>query len=159
MLKRRRRLLAVSGIAVAAAVAALGTTAASAGSAKAVTAGYVTTAQAAAAPSGCVTETFTEADEPDRLTCVTDAQILLNDLWYYERDNHTDDGIYQLLTVDGSYGPDTADDVGTFQGKWFLQLDDKLGPHTWYELCAVDRDAGYTGAYWHGAGCATEAGL
>lgn len=164
MLERRIRTLAVTGITIAgAALATLGTTAASAATTTASASGNVTAAraaQAAADPSGCVTETFTEADEPIYLPCVADAQILLNDIWYYQQAHpKVYLGAGQLLTVDGSYGPHTALDVGSFQSRQKLTIDEKLGPQTWNQLCHVDWGLGYTGTYWHDAGCATEPGL
>jgi len=160
MLNRKVRTLAVTGItAVAATLVALSTTAASAATTTtASAAGPVTApgaAQAAPDASGCVTETFTTADEPYYEPCVADAQILFNDLWDVEGEVGYV-GVNQHLTVDGSYGPDTASVVGGFQSESGLTVDHKLGPQTWQHLCAVDQAYGYTGTYWHDAGCATE---
>jgi hypothetical protein len=169
MLKRRIRTLAVTGITiVAAGLVTLGTTAASAATMTASAPAHVTasrTAQAAAAPSGCVTENFSTADERFDVACVADAQVLFNDLWYYEEQhpNHEHPlylGVNQLLATDGSYGPDTASVVGFFQASWPpLKVDHILGPHTWHQLCSVAWLHGYRGVYWHDAGCATEPGL
>ena len=159
MPKRRIRILTIIGTTiVAAALATLSTTAASAVTTASVS-GHAAAPQAADA-SGCVTETFTEADEPYYEPCVADAQILLNDLWYYQQAHP---GIYlganRLLTVDGSYGSNTALDVGYFQVAVGDMVDEKLGPQTWASLCREDWLFGYTGTYWHDAGCATEPGL
>lgn len=158
MRKRRILTLAITGTAVAtvAALVTLGTT----GASTTTTTSAHLTAKAAVAPSGCVTEIFTEYDEPDSLSCVQDAQILLNDLWYYQTDHP---GVYlgtdQLLTVDGAYGPDTASDVGSFQAQWKLSLDHELGPKTWADLCYVDALHGYDGVYYRAAGCPSVFGL
>jgi peptidoglycan hydrolase-like protein with peptidoglycan-binding domain len=154
MLNRKVRTLAVAGImVVAATLVALSTTAASAAT---TPASAPRVAQVAADPSGCVTETFTTADEPYYEACVADAQILFNDLWHTEQTEGVNLGVGQLLTVDGSYGPDTANVVGSFQVRWALAYDHELGPQTWGQLCSVDQAWGYTGTYWHDAGCATE---
>lgn len=161
MLKRGITSLAVTGITIVA--AAVGATAASAATTTASATGHVTApraAQAAVDTSGCVTETFTKADEPYDISCVADAQILLNDIWYYQRAHpKVYLGAGQLLKVDGSYGPHTALDVGSFQFRQKLTDDEKLGPLTWKQLCTVDWGLGYRGTYWHRAGCATEPGL
>ena len=170
MLKRRIRTLAATGITiVAAALVTLGTTGASAATTAASAPAHVTApraAQAAAAPSGCVTENFSEAaDEHFDVACVADAQVLFNDLWYYEEQhpNHEHPlylGVNQLLATDGSYGPHTASVVGFFQTSWPpLKADHILGPKTWHQLCSVAWLHGYRGVYWHDAGCATEPGL
>jgi peptidoglycan hydrolase-like protein with peptidoglycan-binding domain len=169
MLKRRIGTLAVTGTTiVAAALVTLGTTGASAATTTASAPGHVTAAraaQAAADPSGCVTENFTNADQPFYEPCVADAQVLFNDLWYYEEQhpNHENPlylGVNQLLTVDGSYGPHTTSVVGFFQASWPpLKVDYELGPKTWHQLCSVAWLHGYRGVYWHDAGCATEPGL
>jgi peptidoglycan hydrolase-like protein with peptidoglycan-binding domain len=164
MLKRRIRTLAVTGVTMgAAALIALSTTAASAATTTASASGHATApraAQAAADASGCVTATFTEADQNTREPCVADAQILLNDIWDYEQAHPTVYlGAGQLLTVDGSYGPHTALDVGSFQFRQKITDDEKLGPQTWNQLCHVDWGLGYRGVYWHDVGCATEPGL
>jgi hypothetical protein len=54
-----------------------------------------------------VSETFTIADEPYYEACVADAQILLNDIYYFQENTGIYNGVTYLLTVDGSYGPDT----------------------------------------------------
>jgi peptidoglycan hydrolase-like protein with peptidoglycan-binding domain len=165
MLKQRIRTLAVTGVTItaAAALVTLGTTGASAAPRTASASGHVTApraAHAAADPSGCVTETFTEADEPYYEPCVADAQILLNDLWYYQQAHPAVYlGADQLLTVDGSYGPDTASDVGSFQSKWNLTVDHELGPKTWGDLCYIDALHGYNGVYYRDAGCPSVFGL
>jgi peptidoglycan hydrolase-like protein with peptidoglycan-binding domain len=169
MLKRRIRTLAVSGVTVAAAaLVAMGTTGASAATMTASAPGHGTAsraAQAAAAPSGCVEENFTTALNHGYVACVAWAQILFNDLWYSQEQhpNHEHPlylGVNQLLTTDGSYGPDTASVVGFFQAAWDLKpVDGELSPQTWNQLCRIDQLRGYTGAYWHDAGCATEPGL
>jgi peptidoglycan hydrolase-like protein with peptidoglycan-binding domain len=160
MFNARTGILAGTGVMVAA-LLALGTTAASAATASG--AGHVTAPQAAKAAaadaSGCVTETFTTADEPYYEACVADAQILFNDLWYTQNSQAVYLGVNALLTVDGSYGPDTAGVVGGFQSAWGLTDDQKLGPQTWKQLCTVDYAWGYRGTYWHDAGCSTEPGL
>lgn len=170
MLKPRMRTLAVAGATImATALVALGTTGASAAPMTASALAHATApraAQAAAAdPSGCVEELFTIADEQYRLGCVIDAQVLFNDLYTYEQQhpNHeyrTYLGVPYLLTVDGSYGPITTSVVEFFQKNWPpLKIDGELGMNTWAKLCFEDWQHGYTGPYWHGAGCATEPGL
>jgi peptidoglycan hydrolase-like protein with peptidoglycan-binding domain len=159
--KRRVGTLLLSGITITvAALFTLSTTAASATTTTTSVPSHATAPSAAEATSGCVTETFTTADEPYYEACVNDAQILLNDLWYYQQAHP---GIYlganRLLTVDGSYGPNTAADVGYFQVAVGDKVDEKLGPQTWYSLCREDWLFGYTGTYWHDAGCGTESGL
>jgi hypothetical protein len=160
MLERRIRTLAVTGImTVAAALVTLGTTAASAAPTTASTPAHVTAPRAAEATSGCVTETFTEADEPYYEQCVADEQILLNDIWYSQENTEIYLGVIELLTVDGSYGPDTTSDVEAFQGFYGDEVDGKTGPMTWGTLCSSDYYLGYHGTYWNDAGCATEPGL
>jgi peptidoglycan hydrolase-like protein with peptidoglycan-binding domain len=169
MLKRRIRTLAIAGaMIVAAALVTLSTTGASAATMTASAPGHVSApraAQAAAEPSGCVTRNFTTADEHFYEPCVADAQILFNDLWYYEEQHPNHEhrlylGVNQLLTVDGSYGPHTASVVGFFQASWPpLKSDHELGPKTWHQLCYVAWLHGYRGVYWHDAGCGTEPGL
>jgi peptidoglycan hydrolase-like protein with peptidoglycan-binding domain len=169
MLKRRIPALAITGITIAAALATLGATGASAATMAASAPGHVAAppqaAQAADDPSGCVTETYTEALNHGYVQCVVDAQVLFNDLYYYEgqHPNHVDHvylGVNQLLVTDGSYGPDTADVVKFFQGTWGLTpADGKLRPNTWDKLCNLDWLHGYRGVYWHAVGCATEPGL
>lgn len=163
MLKRRICTLAVTGITVvAAALATLGTTSASAATTTASASGHVTAPRAAADASGCVVETFTTADEHSYLACVADAQILFNDLWYWEQAHnfrYSYLGVPELLTVDGSYGPITASVVRAFQSHWSLSVDGRLGPQTWKRLCTEDYLHGYRGTYWRDAGCATEPGL
>jgi hypothetical protein len=168
MLKRGIRTLAVTGtMTVAAALLALGATGASATTTTASAPAHVTASRAAhavAALSGCVAETFTIADEPYDLQCVNDAQVLFNDLYYYEEQhpNHEDRtylGVNQLLATDGHYGPDTTSVVEFFQGAWSLGVDGYLGQKTWYKLCYEDWQHGYTGNFWRNAGCNTESGL
>lgn len=163
MLKTRFRAFAVVGATImATALVALGTTGASAAPAHAAAPRAV---QAAAARSGCVAELFTEADEHYSLACVVDAQILFNDLYTYEQQHPNHDvrtylGVPYLLTVDGSYGPLTTSVVLFFQKAWDVTpFDGELGMKTWAQLCLVDYQHGYTGPYWHDAGCATEPGL
>lgn len=155
MLNRKVRILAVPGITiVAAAMVTLSTTSASAATTTVSASGHVSTPrapEAAADASGCVTEDFSIADENTYEPCVVDEQILLNDIRI-----DGGGGPNQVLTVDGYYGPDTTSDVTSFQRFWHLSIDGITGPQTWSELCAVDKDLGFTGVYWHGAGCATE---
>jgi len=160
MLKQRIRTLAVTGImTVAAALVTLTTTAAAAAPATASTPAHVTAPRAAEAPSGCVTEVFTEADEPYYEQCVADEQILLNDIWETQEKTEIYLGVIEQLTVDGSYGPDTTSDVEAFQGFYGDGVDGETGPMTWGTLCSVDYNLGYHGTYWNDAGCATEPGL
>ncbi len=164
MFKGRIGTLAVTGITMvaAAALVSLSATAASAATATASASGHGTApraADAAADPSGCVTEDFSIADEPYYEACVADEQILLNDIFYYEQDYGVYDGANQLLTVDGSYGPHTTNDVEGFQSWWGDTVDGITGPQTWDTLCTVDYNLGYHGTYWHDAGCGTEPGL
>jgi peptidoglycan hydrolase-like protein with peptidoglycan-binding domain len=155
MLKHKIRALAVTGTAIAAAavVTTLSTTAASAAPTAVSAPGHVTAPRAADA-SGCVTEVFSEADEGTYEACVADEQVLLNDL-YHANPGFAD----QLLTVDGLYGPDTANDVSYFQASFGLTQDGITGPQTWRQLCTSAYDLGYRGTYWHAAGCASEPGL
>jgi peptidoglycan hydrolase-like protein with peptidoglycan-binding domain len=111
--------------------------------------GVAIIAPSASAASGCVTETFGQSNTYQQ--CVGDEQILLNDLWYAG-----DTGaVNQLLTVDGYYGSHTVSDVRSFQTAYLLTVDGVTGPQTWSKLCQIDRLYGFTGAYWHDAGCAT----
>ena len=156
MPKYKIRTLAVAGITiVGAALATLGTTTvASAAPAAASAPAHVTAqwaAKAAADPSGCVTEDFSEADEGTYEPCVRDEQVLLNNLWSV----HVLPGLKDL-TVDGYYGPDTTSDVYTFQGDLAITYDGVTGPQTWWWVCHINSNAGFTGTYWHDAGCATE---
>jgi peptidoglycan hydrolase-like protein with peptidoglycan-binding domain len=142
--------LAVTGTMIAvAALLTLSTTAASAATARSSAPAHVTAPSAAEAASGCVTETFTTADEPYYEPCVLDAQVLLNNLWSKGLPH-----LYQLAT-DASYGPLTAGDVTQFQRDAGDGVDGELGPETWGSLCILNEDYGFTGAYWHGAGCNT----
>jgi peptidoglycan hydrolase-like protein with peptidoglycan-binding domain len=106
-------------------------------------------APSASAATGCVTQLFVESNTYQR--CVRDEQVLLNDLWYKGAA-----GPNQLLTVDGYYGSKTFSDVKSFQTAWNDTPDGKTGPETWESLCFIDRVAGFTGTYWHDAGCNTE---
>jgi peptidoglycan hydrolase-like protein with peptidoglycan-binding domain len=158
--KRRIGIVALTGITIAvAALLTLSTTAASAATARASAPAHVSAPSAAEAASGCVTETFTIADEPYYEACVADAQILLNDIYYFQEKTGIYNGVTYLLTVDGSYGPDTMNDVKNFQGFWGDKVDGELGPMTWDTLCSTDYNLGYRGTYWHDAGCGTEPGL
>ncbi len=164
MFKGRIGTHVVTGITMvaAAALATLSTTAASAATATVSAPGHVTAPRAAGAaadPSGCVTEDFSIADEPYYEACVADEQILLNDIFYYQQDYGVYLGADQLLTVDGSYGPDTTNDVESFQTFWKDKVDGITGPQTWDSLCSEDYNIGYHGTYWHDAGCGTEPGL
>jgi putative peptidoglycan binding protein len=119
-----------------------------------VTGGIVATpATTAMAASGCVTQTFTTADQGTVLTCVKDAQVLLNNLHSIGPPGFP--GL-QNLTVDGSYGQHTAADVRQFQKDVNIQQDSQLGPQTWWFLCVNNGDNGFRGTFWHDAGCATE---
>jgi peptidoglycan hydrolase-like protein with peptidoglycan-binding domain len=128
----------VVAVAVTAGVASASTTAASA-------------SHVHAAPSGCVTELFTIADENTYLVCVRDEQVLLNNLW---STGHFSP-MFQI-TVDGYYGPNTRNDVEAFQGIVHITVDGETGLQTWSNLCAYNSAWGFTGVYWHDAGCATE---
>ena len=120
-----------------------------------VTGGIVAApATPAMAASGCVTETFTTADQNTFLTCVEDAQVLLNNI-------RSDFFGSQDLQVDGLYGPNTQQDVTNFQtavyfGGNTITIDGKLGPQTWWWLCHSNAVHGFKGTFWHDAGCATE---
>ena len=155
MFKGRIGALAVIGItAVAAALVTLSTTAASAASATTSASGHVAAqhaAKAVADASGCVTEEFGTWDENTYESCVADEQILLNNLW-----NVNAGGPDQLLVVDGYYGAHTANDVEAFQAYYGLAVDGITGPQTWESICNINQDKGFTGVYWHAAGCATE---
>lgn len=168
MLKSKIRTFAVTGTILGAtllalsatgAFAATNTAAAPSHSAAAKTAaapGHVTAPRSAETPTGCVAVQFGIWDENTYETCVRDEQILLNDLWY-----SGSRGPNQLLKVDGYYGNDTFSDVEGFQAffrsqGWDLTVDGITGPHTWEALCVIARGSGFTGTYWHDAGCATE---
>jgi peptidoglycan hydrolase-like protein with peptidoglycan-binding domain len=116
--------------------------------------GVAIIAPGASAATLCVEQTFGESNTYQQ--CVRDEQILLNDLWYSDVA-----GPNQLLTVDGYYGPHTFSDVEAFQtayhgSPYHLSVDGITGPLTWGVLCIVDAANGYTGAYWHDAGCTPE---
>lgn len=151
MLKGRIRTLAGAAIMiVAAALVTLSTSAASAATTTASAPGHVTAALAADA-SGCVTQDFSEADEGTYEVCVRDEQVLLNNLWNgYVLSN------LQEISVDGYYGPQTESDVLFFQADAGITKDGITGPQTWWWLCHINAINGFQGAYWHGAGCATE---
>ena len=157
MLKRKVRTIGVLAITIGAAalVTTLSTTAASAATTKASTPGHVT-APAAAEASGCVTQTFSEADENTYEQCVRDEQVLLNNLF-----THFILSNLQDIPVDGYYGPETESDVVMFQADFRadgVTIDGITGPQTWWWLCHTNSNAGFTGVYWHDAGCATEPG-
>jgi peptidoglycan hydrolase-like protein with peptidoglycan-binding domain len=155
MLKRRIHILAVTGITiVAATIVTLTSTAAYAATTTASAPGHVTAPQAQAT-SGCVTVEFGIWDENTYEQCVRDEQILLNNLYY--------NGIVyvnQGLTVDGYYGPDTYSAVRSFQTDipQPAYIDGITGPQTWWWLCHINSANGFSGVYWHDAGCATEPG-
>jgi peptidoglycan hydrolase-like protein with peptidoglycan-binding domain len=150
MLKGRIRTLAVAGsTTVAAALVALSATAASAATTTASAPAHVT-APTVAAASGCVTETFTTADQNTYLQCVRDEQVLLNNLWSIGYSG------MQQLSVDGHYGMHTYSDVRSFQGDIPIRVDGITGPQTWWNLCHYNSVWGFTGVYWHDAGCNTE---
>ena len=151
MLKRKIRTLAVTGIAIVA--PALLTLSGTASAATASALGHVTAPQAAAA-AGCMTQTFGIWDENTYERCVRDEQVLLNDLWY--NDHHITN---RLLTVDGYYGHNTFNAVVSFQAFSHIREDGITGRDTWDPVCVDDWDLGYTGFYWHDAGCNTEPGL
>jgi peptidoglycan hydrolase-like protein with peptidoglycan-binding domain len=148
MLKRKARTLAITGITIAsAAVVTLTTTgAASAATMTASASGHVAAPMASAA-TACVGQTFSIADENTYETCVRYEQILLNDLWGVHAAGN------QELTVDGYYGPDTTSDVTAFQAQFSLIIDGITGDQTWGALCHEDQVEGFTGVYWHDAGC------
>lgn len=154
MLKRKVSALAVTGITTAAlAVVTLGATAASAATTGASVPSHVA-APLAADASGCVTETFSTADENTFEACVDDEQVLLNDL------HSANPGFAnQELTVDGQYGPKTASDVTSFQGAAGIKKDGITGPQTWNSLCSLASQLGFRGTFWQDAGCPTEPGL
>jgi hypothetical protein len=149
--KRPIGIAAVTSITIAvAALLALSTTAVSAATSKASAPAHVTTASAAEAASGCVTEIFSIADEPYYEPCVLDEQVLLNNLW-----SKGMPGLYQL-TTDGYYGPLTMGDVEQFQRDAGDSVDGVTGSETWGSLCIINGDSGFRGVYWHDAGCNTE---
>jgi len=122
-----------------------------------VTGGIVAApATPAMALSGCVTETFTIADQNTFLRCVKDAQVLLNNIRNDLNPTRPD------ITVDGFYGPQTANDVNLFQQELnnlpgvTVTVDSKLGLQTWAWLCAINQQNGFRGTFWNDAGCATE---
>lgn len=124
-----------------------------------VTGGLVAApATPAMAASGCVTETFTTADAGTFLTCVKDAQVLLNNIR-----NDLSPALPDI-TVDGFYGNQTFNDVEQFQEDVdllhlrapVLAVDGKLGPQTWWWLCDENSIFKFQGTFWHDAGCATE---
>lgn len=121
-----------------------------------VTGGIVAApATPAMAASGCVTETFTTADEGTFLQCVEDGQVLLNNIRNDQVPARPD------ISVDGHYGPQTEGDVRAFQTDISdlpqpITIDGKLGPQTWWWLCQINSNFLFTGTFWHSAGCATE---
>ena len=124
MLKRRIRILAVTGITiVATTILTLTTTAAaSAATTTASAPGHVTAPQASAAAAGCVTIQFGTWDE-------------------------------------NTYEPNTYSAVRSFQTDIPNgNIDGITGPQTWWWLCHINSANGFSGAYWHDAGCATEPG-
>jgi peptidoglycan hydrolase-like protein with peptidoglycan-binding domain len=134
-------------IAVAALFTLSTTTAASAATSRASVTAHVTAMSVKDAASGCVTEIFSIADEPYYESCVVDEQVLLNNVRGLP-------GLHEL-TTDGSYGPLTEADVHQFQTDVGDTPDGVTGPETWGSLCILNEDYGFTGAYWHGAGCNT----
>jgi peptidoglycan hydrolase-like protein with peptidoglycan-binding domain len=151
MLKGRIRTLAVAGgTIVAAALVALSATSASAATTAASTPAHVT-APTVAAASGCVTETFSIADQGTFERCVRDEQVLLNNIW----SKNVVPGLQQLM-VDGLYGSHTRDDVKAFQSDLLLTVDGETGPQTWWWVCRINSNGGDRGVYWHDAGCNTE---
>jgi peptidoglycan hydrolase-like protein with peptidoglycan-binding domain len=111
-------------------------------------------APSASAATPCVEQTFGESNTYQQ--CVLDEQVLLNDLWSVHAA-----GPNQLLTVDGYYGPHTLSDVKSFQtayhgSPYHLPVDGITHPLTWGVLCIEDAANGFTGAYWHDAGCTPE---
>ncbi len=149
--KRPIGIAAVTSITVAvAALLTLGTTAVSAATSRASAPAHVTAPSAAEAASGCVTEIFSIADEPYYEPCVLDEQVLLNNLW-----SKGMPGLYKLAT-DGYYGPLTTGDVEQFQRDAGDSVDGVTGPETWGSLCIINAGNGFTGVYWHDAGCNTE---
>jgi peptidoglycan hydrolase-like protein with peptidoglycan-binding domain len=155
MLKSRIRTLALAVATITSVTAAvtLSTTTASAATMTASAPSHVTAPRAAEA-TGCVTQTFAIWDENTYERCVRDEQILFNDLWSLGKANVT-----QHLTVDGYYGPETFSVVVGFQEFENIGVDGITGPQTWFALCVADWDLGFTGAYWHDAGCNTEPGI
>ena len=123
-----------------------------------VTGGIVAApATPAMAASGCVTQTFTTANEGTFLQCVQDAQVLLNNI------RNDLNPARPVIATDGHYGPLTQADVAQFQEGANnlgvganLTIDGILGPHTWLWLCTINEEEQFTGAFWHNAGCATE---
>ena len=164
MFKQRIGTLAVTSITImAAALLTLGTAAASAATTTAATPGHVAAPRAASAtadPSGCVAESFDINDQYTYEQCVAWEQVLLNNLWYFQKANpNLTPVVDQLLATDGHYGTDTTNDVEFFQTAEDLQKDGITGPKTWYDVCGQDLAWGFDGVYWHDAGCATEPGL
>jgi peptidoglycan hydrolase-like protein with peptidoglycan-binding domain len=148
--KSRIGMAALSSITVVvAALLALSTTAASAATSRATAPAHATVSATADKASGCVTEIFSIADEPYYEPCVVDLQVLLNNLWQTGLPGLRD------LTTDGSYGPITEADVHQFQSDAGDTPDGVVGPETWGSLCILNDEYGFTGAYWHGAGCNT----
>jgi peptidoglycan hydrolase-like protein with peptidoglycan-binding domain len=116
--------------------------------------GVAIIAPSASAAPLCVEQTFGESNTYQQ--CVLDEQVLLNDLWSVHAA-----GPNQQLTVDGYYGSHTFSDVKSFQtayhgSPYHLSVDGITGPLTWGVLCIEDAANGFTGAYWHDAGCTPE---
>jgi hypothetical protein len=111
----------------------------------------ITAPQASAAATGCVAQTF-GYDPYTYQQCVLDMQVLLNDLWY---DHQV--GPDQALVTDGYYGPHTSNDVTSFNTWWNNGTAElgEMSPLSWDVLCGLDLHAGFHGAYWQNAGCAT----
>ena len=143
--------LAVTGVMIAAgALLTLSPAVASAATARASARVQVTARSAAEAASGCLTETFSEADENTYEPCVLDEQVLLNDA-HAENPGFAEGPI----ATDGYYGPETTSDVYYFQGSFGIEYDGITGPQTRRQLCSVAYSGGYRGTYWHDAGCST----
>jgi hypothetical protein len=116
--------------------------------------GVAIIAPSSSAATLCVEQTFGESNTYQQ--CVRDEQILLNDLRSVGAA-----GPNQTLTVDGYYGPHTFSDVESFQtayhgSPYHLAVDGITGPLTWGVLCIADANNGFTGVYWHDAGCTPE---
>jgi hypothetical protein len=112
-------------------------------------AGVVITAPEASAATGCITRTFGYSNTYQQ--CVLDLQVLLNDLYGHIV------GPNQILATDGYYGNHTASDVASWNSAWNPGTTElaEMSPTSWDTLCGWDQVAGFTGAYYRNAGCAT----
>lgn len=121
--------------------------------AMAAPAAHAQTPAAVAASPGlvCVERTIYPSNSYQQ--CAYYMQVLLNDQWYARRFDPIAICTNQLLTTDGYYGPHTESDVAYFNWCTGNSGGDVMTQPTWQTLCFADWADGYTGVYWHDAGC------